>query len=88
MRFQVYYKRSGTLVLSASPEPPEKNVTLVLLVVFASFFFVVIQSGGKNAPAGRSTIVHTIDTMESFSMLSIAPPPNKVGSSVGRVSGR
>lgn len=44
------------------------------------------QAGGKNAPAGRSTIVHAIDTMESFSMLSIAPPSNKVrvDSSVGR----
>ncbi|CAN0275441.1 unnamed protein product [Laminaria digitata] len=35
------------------------------------------KASGVNAPAGRSTIVHAIDTMESFSMLSIHPPPNK-----------
>ena len=37
------------------------------------------QAGGKNAAGGKNTIVHAIDTMESFSMLSIAPPANKVG---------
>ncbi|CAM9420671.1 unnamed protein product [Ectocarpus sp. 12 AP-2014] len=35
------------------------------------------KAGGKNAAGGKNTIVHAIDTMESFSMLSIAPPPNK-----------
>eukprot|EP00752_Nemacystus_decipiens_P012546 g11112.t1 len=35
------------------------------------------KAGGKNAAGGKNTIVHAIDTMESFSMLSIAPPANK-----------